>query len=200
MSATRRAGGESATGRPGSDAAVRGALLIGVAVVIGLLLLWRGHDDDGGGTISAEGTPVATSAAPGDTTPEGTPATNPGDTTVPPATTHAPAEVKVLVANGTGTQGGAAFVTNKLVPKAYATMPAANAGTDDVAKSLVFYREGFGEDAKQVARDVGVPEDAIAGLLEPMPETPPVNEQAMQNAQGAHVLVLLGSDGVIPQA
>src|SRR5690606_24004350 len=45
MNATRRHAGE-AGGRTSSDAAVRGALLIGVAIVIGLLLLWRAHDDD----------------------------------------------------------------------------------------------------------------------------------------------------------
>ena len=198
MNATRRATAEPSSGR--NDAALRGALLIGVAVVIGLLLLWRGHDDDGSTITAGEGTPVATTVATGDTSPDGTPATNPGETTAPPPSTHAPAEVMVLVANGTGTQGGARIVTEKLIPKAYATLPAANAGTNDVTRSVIFFREGFDADAAQIARDLGVPEASIADILEPMPAAPPVNEQAMANAQNAHVLVLLGSDEVIKQA
>lgn len=196
MNATRR---EGSPGRGTSDAAVRGALLIGVAVIIGLLLLWRGHDDDSTTVTSEGGTPVATTVATGGTSPDGAPATTPGETTVPPPVTHVPKDVKVLVANGTGTSGGAGTVTQKLVPKAWFMLPAANAGTSDVERSVIYYREGYEADAAQIARDLGVPEASIEGMLEPMPATPPVSQQAMANAQGAHVLVLLGSDGAIKQ-
>ena len=43
MTATRRGEG---FGRSASDAALRGALLVAVAVIIGALLIWRGHNDD----------------------------------------------------------------------------------------------------------------------------------------------------------
>lgn len=204
MNATRR-NADPATGRAGSDAAVRGALLIAVAVIIGLLLLWRGHDDDSTATVSTDGdTPVVTS-------PDGTPATNPDgtpgtegagtDTTAPPPpSTHAPSEVVVLVANGTGTSGGAGAVTQKLVPLAYNWRPAADASSSDIAQSVVYFREGFQEDARQVAIHLGVPEDAAASILQPMPAEPPVRgTKGMESAQAAHVLVLLGTDQVIPQ-
>jgi hypothetical protein len=199
MSATRRGAADPAAGRTGSDAAVRGALLIGVAIVIGLLLLWRGHDDDGS-TISAEGgTPVATTAATGGTTPDGSPVTTPGETTAAPPSTHAPAQVSVLVANGTGTSGGASAVSQRLMPKGYGVLPAANAGSSDVPRTVVYYREGFDADAAQIARDLGVPEASVGGMLEPMPATPPVAEKALESAQTAQVLVVLGVDNAIQQ-
>ena len=78
-------------------------------------------------------------------------------------------------------------------------LPAANASSE-VARSVVYFREGFDADAAQIARDLGVPEASISGMLEAMPATPPVAEQAMANAQNAHVLVMLGTDNVIQAA
>jgi hypothetical protein len=196
MNATRR----GPEGRGTSDAAVRGALLIGVAVVIGLLLLWQGHDDDGAtattGTDSTEA-PGGDDGS-GTTVPEGEGST-PTDSVVTPPSTNAPMNVQVLVANGTGTAGGAGAVTAKLQPKGYATLPPADASTSDVVASRVYYREGFAEDAKQIARDLAVPEP-VDTIIEPMPEPPPVKgTQGTASAQLANVLVLLGSDLVIKQ-
>jgi hypothetical protein len=201
MNATRRHAGEAGTGRGASDAAVRGALLIAVAVVIGLLLLWRAHDE---GDTASEVVTDPTTAPDGSTdntgsVPEGGSTTVPVETTLPPATTHVPNQVPVLVANGSGTKGGAGAVTNKLIPLGYDTKPAADA--DQLYESSrVFYREGFAEDAKAIARALGVPEP-VESIIEAMPATPPVagtNGQA--NAQAAQVLVLLGTDGVIKQS
>jgi hypothetical protein len=196
MNATRR----GPEGRGTSDAAVRGALLIGVAVVIGLLLLWQGHDDDdatattGSDTTEAPGGDGGT----GTTLPEGEGST-PTDSVVTPPSTNAPMNVQVLVANGTGTAGGAGAVTAKLQPKGYATLPPADASTSDVVASRVYYREGYAEDAKQIARDLAVPEP-VDTIIEPMPEPPPVKgTQGTASAQLANVLVLLGSDLVIKQ-
>lgn len=200
MNATRRHPGEAGT-RPSSDAAVRGALLIGVAIIIGVLLLWRAHDDDSTVATTGSDDGQVTDTVPDGSTPE-TPvdSTVPGDSSAPPPATHAPGEVSVLVANGTGTAGGAGNVTAKLVPKGYATLPAADASTSDVQQSLVFYREGYIEDAKQVARDLAVPEELIDGIVQPMPAEPPVRgNRGTQSAQIANVLVLLGADQVIKQ-
>ena len=62
---------DPSAGRATGDAAMRGALLVGVAVVIGALLLWRGHDD--GGTALAQQT---TGTTPAVTTTVGAPAVN----------------------------------------------------------------------------------------------------------------------------
>jgi hypothetical protein len=197
MNATRRP-----EGRSGSDAAVRGALLIGVAVVIGLLLLWQGHDDDDAVATTGPGSDTTEPADDGstdETVPEGGDDTATTAPTVPTASTNAPMNVQVLVANGTGTAGGAGAVTAKLQPKGYATLPPADASTSDVVASRVYYREGFAEDAKQIARDLAVPEP-VDTIIEPMPEPPPVKgTQGTASAQLANVLVLLGSDLVIKQ-
>ena len=205
MNATRRHTGEGGVGRATSDAAVRGALLIGVAVVIGLLLLWRAHDDPDtvADTIT---TPTSTAAGDGATDPSapvgdgGTtlPAGTPTTAAAPTATTHVPNQVPVLVANGSGTTRGASNVTNKLIPSGYDTKPAADAD-QTYETSKIFYREGFAEDAKQIARTLGVAEP-VESIIEAMPATPPVmGEKGTANAQAAQVLVLLGTDQVIKQ-
>jgi hypothetical protein len=204
MNATRRHASDTGFGRSTSDAAVRGALLIGVAVIIGLLLLWRAHDDNDSSTarITSTNQPTATTTAPatGASTPPANGSTPPPESTVPVATTHAPNQVSVLVANGSGTKGGASTVTNKLIPKSYATLPAADADKSDYKASKVYYRAGYAEDAKQVARDLGVAEP-VEAIIEAMPEPPPVRgSNAAARAAQAHVLVLLGSDQVIKQS
>jgi len=59
MTATRRGEG---FGRSASDAALRGALLVAVAVIIGALLIWRGHHDDNGSTGLSTGASSTTRA------------------------------------------------------------------------------------------------------------------------------------------
>jgi hypothetical protein len=64
----------------------------------------------------------------------------------------------------------------------------------------VFYRAGYADDAKQIARDLGVAEP-VEAIIEAMPEPPPVRgANALSRAAQAHVLVLLGSDQVIKQS
>lgn len=210
MTANQRSTNDSSAGRTTGDAALRGALLVGVAVVIGALLLWRGHDSDAtnqagsaatttiapdasgatgdsGATASGETGPVATGNS-------GATATGP---TGPVETLHSPAEVKVLVANGTGSANGAGNVTARLQPKAYTTLSPANASTSDVAASKVYYREGYSADAKQIARDLGIAEP-VEAVVEAMPAAPPVTPgRATELAATANVLVVIGLDGKI---
>jgi hypothetical protein len=210
MNASRRhSNGDGGFGRSAGDAAFRGAMLIGVAVIIGLLLLWRAHDDSSASVSTDGDTPAATNSTTTTTKAgTGTGSTGatggsgstgaPGTTAVP--TVHPTNQVKVLVANGTGTQNGASLVTAKLTPKGYATLSAANATSNQTAASRIYYRPGYAEDAKQIARDLGVA-DPVEPLLEAMPETPPVSgAPAAQRAKDAHVLVVIGLDQKIKQA
>jgi|EndMetStandDraft_8_1072994.scaffolds.fasta_scaffold425827_2 LytR cell envelope-related transcriptional attenuator len=199
MNATRRH--EGGVGRATSDAAVRGALLIAVAVVIGMLLLWRAHDDPetaSSGTTDGTTAPGVVTTAPGETVAPNGETTVPPVTTAPPPVTHVPNQVPVLVANGSGTKGGAGAVTAKLIPLGYDTKPAADA--DQIyEKSRIFYREGFAEDARAIARALGVVEP-VDTIIEAMPATAPVRgATSTANAQSAQVLVLLGTDLVIKQ-
>jgi hypothetical protein len=196
----RHSAGDGKLGRSSSDAAFRGTLLVAVAVLIGALLLWRGHDDSAATAIdTTDGNGVTTTTAPRiTTTAAGQPGTTAPAATAAPPVTRAPAQVKVLVANGTGTPQGAGTVTNKLVAKGYGTLPASNASSANVVKSVIFYREGFAEDAKQVARDLAVAEP-IEAVIEAMPASPPVAANAVERAKTADVLVILGTDGKIKQ-
>ena len=216
MTANNRQNTDGSLGRSTGDAAVRGALLVGVAVIIGALLLWRGHDDKGstarsttgatGGTavtsttkaaVSGPTGPSASSSVSGKTGLSGITGPSAATGTTPVSGLHKPAEVKVLVANGTGSANGAGNVTAKLQPKGYAMQAAADASTATIAVSRVYYRDGYAEDAKQIARDMAVA-DPVEALLERMPESPPVKANAADRAKAANVLVVIGLDKKIP--
>lgn len=221
MTANHRTG--DSNGRTTGDAAVRGALLVGVAVIIGVLLLWRGHDDDrstqtttaetattttvkaavsGTSGSGATGTTGATSASgtTGATASTGKTGATSGATASTGATSnlHKPAEVKVIVANGTGSANGAGNVTAKLQPKGYAMMPAADAAQANIAASKIYYQDGYVDDAKQIARDLGVA-DPVEALLERKPDTITLKTAtSTANAKTANVVVLIGLDKKIP--
>lgn len=205
MNANRRRGASKPSfGRSAGDAAVRGALLIGVAVIVGVLLLWRAHDDNATAAVgsTSDGTPTVTSQTP-TTVAQQAPTTTaaPASPTTAPAAptgTKAPAQVQVLVANGTGTPNGASKVTDKLKPKGYATLQPTNASSANTAASKIYYREGYAEDAKQIARDLGVAAP-VESIIEAMPAQPPVASTATERAAKANVLVVLGTDGKIKQ-
>jgi hypothetical protein len=206
----RRKSASSGLGRSTGDAAFRGALLIGVAVIVGVLLLWRAHDDNATAAVgSTDGNPVVTTTthapgttaapqAPGTTAAPQAPVTTAAGATAAPAATKPPAQVQVLVANGTGTPSGASKVTDKLKPKGYATLSPANATSANTAASKVYYREGYAEDAKAIARDLGVAAP-VENIIEPMPAQPPVAATAADRAAKANVLVVIGTDGRIKQ-
>ncbi len=219
MTANNRQNTDGSSGRSTGDAAVRGALLVGVAVIIGALLLWRGHDDKGATAQSTTGAtgrnavnavttttkaavsgptgPSGSSSASGKTGLSGITGPSAATGTTPVSGLHKPAEVKVLVANGTGSANGAGNVTAKLQPKGYAMQAAADASTATIAVSRVYYRDGYAEDAKQIARDMAVAEP-VEALLERMPESPPVKANAADRAKAANVLVVIGLDKKIP--
>ena len=178
----------------GSADRFRGVLVIAVAVVLGALLLGWAIDDDETSLGSAEqdqvASPTTVAADAGTTT------TVPGPTTVPPpdsTTTTAPAvrppaQVRVLVLNGSGKSGaagrGAAFFTKA----GYATADPGNAPKPGA--SAVYYAEGYQAEAEAIATTLKVDS---ARLLQPLdPDAPPVPD-----LQDAKVVVVAGNDGTI---
>ena len=192
MTATRRGEG---FGRSASDAAMRGALLVAVAVIIGALLIWRGHDDNSAsgldtGTGSSTSRPAsgATTSRSGVTT--NGPVTTPGVTT-PIGSTRQASQVKVLAANGSGIDGYASQVHQKLVTGGYASLGAENANPGQ-ANSFIYYREGYQDDARSMAVFLGADGNIVQAIPNSLEDR---LSQAVQNrAQTANVVIILGSD------
>ncbi|RMH81382.1 MAG: LytR family transcriptional regulator [Actinomyces sp.] len=185
--------------RSAGEAATRGILLILVAVAIGVFLLARGFDEPG--TSAVEAVPAdqaATTTAPTDTGEAqpvddiGTQTATTAPTTSQPATAATklpPAQVKVVTANASGVAGAAGRAKDKLVAAGYvAEAKNAVARTD---ASAIYYREGYGENAKEVASLLGAP----ATIIQAAPDD--VMDLVEENADVAdfHIVVILGTDG-----
>ena len=155
----------------GRDNAVGLALIVG-AVLIGLFLLVKGYDTEGG--VVAEdkvSTETTTTTAPVESTTTTTVAAKP------------PADVVVKVANASGQSGVASSTRTTLQGKGYTQVSVGDAPSI-VTSTQVLYVEGAQADAQAVAAALGVDAAAVA----PMPAPPPV-------ALGdAIVLVLAGPD------
>lgn len=168
--------GGSASPPPADDdarATTVGAVLIGVAVLIGFLLLLKGLDQEGG--VIETGSPAR------DTTTTTSTVPLPDQTTTTVAA-RAPSEVKVLVANASGATGVAGANKEKLVAAGYTSVETANAPSQST--SVVYFAPDWQIEAEAVARALGLG----AGSVSAMPASPPVA------LNGATVLVVIGSD------
>ena len=146
--------------------------------------------DDGNGDDSADTTDDGsgddgTDAATDDgTATDGTATDGTADT---PSILHPPAEVRVLVANGTTVAGLAGRTADELqTNRGYNSLTPTNvtAGTT-VDSSSIYYAAGYELDARQIAQILNASAESVA----PMPSDPPVGDLAE-----AHVLVIIGPD------
>ncbi len=199
------AGGNLGPGGSVGASSARGVIVIVAAVAVGLLLMWRGLGETDSQAVDAGGTEETTSddvssgddaVADGDTdtnaTDDGT-ATDGATDTTPDSTAapvaHAPAEVTVLVLNGTnGIKGVAGRGTEVAAGAGFATAEAKNADVD--GPSVVLYVEGYEADAIAVAQAFSVDPAAVVQPFDPA--TSPIAD-----TQGAHVIVRVGNDGLI---
>ena len=159
---------------PATSTATRGVIVVIFAFFVGFMLLWKG----GGG--ASEGTPdndlPGTTEVATDETTETTPP--------PPATAVPPAELKVVVANGTSTKGLAGSTADRLKAAGYAGATATDA-TVQATNTQVFFVEGAEGDAQAVAAALGVDIARVAPIGSP-PPVDPLGEN--------RVVVLLGPD------
>ena len=181
----------------GIDGNVRGLIVLGIAVLIGFLLLAKAGDD-GSTTVTASSGTTPTADGSGDGGGTGTTAPNgesgstvPKSTTTaaanggekPTGTTRAPASVSVVVLNGSGgIKGVASATTEKIKAKGYKTLEPGNAAPVD--KTTVYYTEGFQADANAVAGVLGLASTSVSAA----PANPPAG------TSGANVIVVLGKD------
>ncbi len=203
MTATGRVGG-GGLGPSNAAAAPRALLIIAVAVILGLVLLWKGLDTTPGVAVSPEATDDGSAESVG-MVEEGTAdlpiadepmatttsaLTTTTSTTAVPAPTRPPNQVRVLVANGSGVPRGAATVTGVLSPAGYTTLPPANATPTDA--SGIYYRSGYSGDARAVM-DIVAPGNP--DLLLPLPPGGlDVPDGTLDRVADANVVVILGAD------
>ncbi|MCC5951780.1 MAG: LytR C-terminal domain-containing protein [Acidimicrobiia bacterium] len=166
-------------GLDGEQQKVVGGFLVGLAVVLGFVLLVQGFNEDGG--LTAAPTTTTTIAEPEIDRNE-PPTLDPSQTTT--TVVRPPAEVQVVVANATGgTVGAAGTIGGELEGAGYDVVGLADAAP--VASTQVLYAEGFEPDADAVAAALGADPTSVAAL----PDPPPVPD-----LQGAQVVVLVGPE------
>ncbi len=152
----------------------RGAALVVVAVVIGLLLLRNGLDTS----------EVVTSTKPdksGSTSTDKSGATGTTTTTAP---ARSPAKVTVIVLNGTPTGGAAGKYSTALASAGYQMLKPGDAATK-IPATQVFFTPGYEREAAAVALAAGAPATLTPAAL---PTPPPGDVGA------ANVVVVVGTD------
>ena len=193
MKPGRHAAADGSFGRSAGAAGGRGFALIAVALLLGTLVLNATDDEPPGARLTTGSSPTADNGAGDDddggeaasstTLPAGT------STTLPPL--RAPAEVKVLVVNGTRTKGAATKVTDVLKPAGYNTLAPTDAPAAEA--SSVFFEQGYEKEAAAVAALLQLPTSAV----KPIPTPVPVKGG---NHKGANVLVQVGPELAIRYA
>ncbi len=160
--------------------AARGALLIGVAVVIGIVLLQVVDNDttgpigDGGSNGGAVVDNSSTSTLPQESTTT-TIATGGG--------ARQPAEISVQVLNGSGVSGAAASMTEQLQAAGYVVLTPTD--TSSATGTTVYCTGGLDREASALAVAVGGDPPPSA---EALPEPPPSGTDSTTNC-----VVVLGS-------
>jgi hypothetical protein len=174
-----RAGGRASSA--GGSAGAKGAFLLVVAAILGIVLLQAFDTDFDGGSgvgVDVTGTTLGPGGSTATTAPGGAVVTTP-----PTVPTKAPAEVAVLVANGTGIRGLGGQTADQLHTLGYNTLTAVDA-TKPLDATSVQFAAGYENEAKAIALTLGLPGTAAQAL----------NSPAVPDTQGAHVIVLLGAD------
>jgi hypothetical protein len=170
----RHAAGDGSFTRSAGAVGIRGAGLLLVAVILGVVLLNAADDGPGPAVIAASGnkaTSTTTTRAPVSTT-----------TTV----AVRPAEqVKVLAANGTVTRGLGTRATEKLKALSYNALAPTDATKKPATTSTVYWAVGYQPEARAIAQQLGLPETAV----QPLGNPPPV-----VNVGVANIIVVVGDD------
>lgn len=151
----------------------RGAALLVVAVLLGIVLLNAADDAP----------PARVSTSAGDDSPAEVTTSTMVTTTVVTLPPRAPADVKVLTANGTDVRGVAGKAKDQLQAGGYNVLAPTDA--TKAATSAVYFVGDFLREAAVVAATLGLPPESV----QPYPTPPPVPD-----ARGASVVVVVGPE------
>ena len=166
--------------RPGGvDPASRGLILVGVAVLLGLIVLVKG-----GGVGLDRGTKEVAVPDDGAAAVTSTTAATASTTTTAPAI--APADVKVVVANGSGTTGLARKAAQNLAGAGYSQASATDA-VGQPAATTVYFAQGYEANARSIGSQLGLDASRIQALS-------PGTKLAQVQPADAGVIVVLGPD------
>lgn len=174
-------------------AAGRGALLLLVAVVLGIVLLNK--TDDTPSTTVAQ---TETSEPRGDENGDDGPVTTAPPTTNTTLAAHQPSEVKVLAVNGTSTAGIGGKAKDVLLGAQYNALTPTDAKTKPVQTTAIYFAPGYQADAASIALLLKAPPTTVA----PMPADRNALLKDPRNGAAANVIVLVGNDiaGSLPAA
>jgi len=168
----------------------RGLLLIGVAIVLGVVLLQL-VDDGSGSKQQTSATSTTTAAVAESTT---TTAKNTTGTTRPLTATN---QLSVLVLNGTGQTGVAKSVADKLgaAPLSYKMQTSGNA--DKVTGTTVYYTGDLAAEAAALATAVNASTQGVTGVagdanVEQLPNPVPTS-WTKDNLSKAQLVVVVGA-------
>jgi len=150
-------------------------VVVALFVTACYLLVARAEDD----RPTASDVPVASTEPPATTAP----------TTVPPAESRAPADVAVVVLNGSGQRGWAGENATRLSEAGYAAEPA-DASSEDIEVTTVYVaEEALTPDGAAVAAALGLPDAPVEPRAE---DSPGLTDAAAE----ADVVVVLGADSI----
>jgi len=176
----------------------KGILLLGLFVAIGVFVLSEGFKDTSSNSAPSQETPVVEEESESSSTSETESSeeeveeiSTAGDDAPPTESAsngvlHPPAEVRVLVANGTNVSGAASAIKEVLVSdQGYNGLAPVNDTSEEVpTETVVYYANGYELDAINIAVIINVKNNILA-----MPAVLPVTD-----LNEANILVLLGSD------
>jgi len=172
MRRPRSVADDSSFGRSGIRAG-RGAVLLAVAVLLGVVLLNAADNPP----------PDRTAAGRPDTTPSNVTTSTGVTTTVVTLPPRAPADVKVITANGTDVKGVARKATDQLKAAGYNVLSPTDA--QKVTASAVYFVGDYMREAEAVAASLALPPTSAVALPTPPP---------LADVRGANVVVVVGPE------
>ena len=161
----------------------RAVALLAIAVLIGVVLLRHNGTSSGRIVSSSQTTVPPTTPKPSNTTASSVAHT----TTTSSAPLRTPQDIKVLVANGTSTNGLASTLKSKLQGEGYQTLTSTNS-SEQVTATIVYYRPGYQNEAAALAEFLTLSPTAVQA----MPAQAPVSNPAA--VDGANIIVVAGPD------
>ncbi len=210
----RHAATDGSFGKSAGSALFRGAGLVGLAVILGLIMLYWGTRDDGALDVTTPGDTADVSdddGGSGGTTTDSVPGNDDGTdvgTSVPttvgsesPVTTDAPegegtvappSEVTVIAANAVGTPGLAGGLRDDLTVMNY-KVDVANAPNSSVSK--VYFKQGFRGNAREIVDNLG----KDPSIIQRLPNDGSVtiqNDDDGARIAAAQVIIIIGSDDI----